>query len=159
MREHRTIGDGFTWVPVGKRTSRFGGAMPPRKPEERRPVLWLARQRDELYLVNDSEESLHSVKASTGGFQTIDDDAISISSNEGYEYENVRPGSAVKVEHFDEICDLDFILQVYLVIQSDKLGHITVNSPSGKGGIGEAVLLWDSGEPGKNVSIRKISQA
>lgn len=159
MKEHKTIKDGFAWVPLEKRTSRFGGARPPRKSETRKPVLWLARDGSDLYFVNDSQDSLEFVIADTGGFQTVDDDAMTITSKEQYEYRNVNPGDAVKVDEYDQFYDLDYVLQVYLKIKSLSLGCIEIRSPAEKGGVDEAVLLWDSGEAGNHVLINKCNEA
>ncbi|GLS84690.1 hypothetical protein [Paraferrimonas haliotis] len=154
MKDHKTIKDGFTWVPIDKRRSQFGGPAPPRTPETRLPILWLARDGGELYLVNNSKEPLEFVTASSGGFQTVDDDVVSVSSSNHYEYKNVMPNEAVKVEEYDGYYDLDYILGVYIKVQSPQLGCLEIASPSAKGGIGETVLLWDSGEAAKNVSIK-----
>lgn len=153
MKEHKIIKGGFTWVPQDKRPSRFGGQMPPRKPETRNPVLWLVRDGNELYLVNSSQETLELVIADSGGFQTVDDDVVSVESKEQYKYTDVNHSDAVKVGEYDEFYDLDYVLQVYLKIKSPSLGCIEVSSPPEKGGPGETVLLWDSGEAGKYVSI------
>lgn len=151
MKEHKVIENKFTWIPLDKR----GSSMPPRKPETRKPVLWLARDGDELYFVNASEEVIESVVVSTGGFQTVDDDML-ISESQEYEYNNLRPNAAVKVDEYDGFYDLDYVLQVCLRVKSKNLGCLEILSPAKKGGVGETVLLWDTGESGKNVSIKQV---
>ncbi|MCF7354902.1 hypothetical protein [Vibrio sp. CK2-1] len=42
-----------------------------------------------------------------------------------------------------------------MLIQSDKLGRFEIRSPTGKGEIKETVLLWNTGELGKNVYCDK----
>ncbi|MGB5446612.1 MAG: hypothetical protein WBM99_14040 [Psychromonas sp.] len=150
---YKVIENGFKWVPLDKRKSKFGGPMTPRKAELRHPLLWLAREGKELYLVNSSEETLDFVAAGTGGFQTVDDDCITVSSKSKnkYEYKNVKPNDAVKVEEFDGFYDLDYVLQVSIQVQSKNLGNIEIFSPPKKGGIGETVLLWDTMENGNHV--------
>jgi hypothetical protein len=61
MKEHKTLAGAFNWIPMDKRMSKFGGPMSPRKPELRRPVLWLARTGNELYLVNDVKAVVHDL--------------------------------------------------------------------------------------------------
>jgi len=151
---HKVIENSFKWIPLDKRKSRFGGLMPPRKAEVRHPVLWLARTENELYLVNSSAETLDFVGAGTGGFQTVDNDCITVATSNKYTYKNVKPNDAVKVEEFDGFYDLDYLLQVSMRIQSKNLGNIEILTPPEKGGIGEIVLLWDTMENGKNVSIK-----
>ena len=157
MLEHITIENKFIWVPIDKRKSRFGGGpMPYRKPENRRPILWLAREKNDVYLVNSSEETLDFVIADGGGF-FIDDDDIVTFGGKKYEYKNVKPNNAVKVEEYDDFYDSDFFLQISLRVQSQKLGCINILSPTKKGGIGETVLLWDTGESGKYVLVQECS--
>lgn len=159
VKENKTVKNKFTWIPMDKRTSKFGGPVTPRKPEVRKPLLWLARVGNELFLVNSSGETLDYVIPSTGGFQTYydSDEVVTISRDGVYKYENVSDSDAVKVEEFDEVYDSDYILQVYITVQSPKLGKIEIATPSGKGGVGEAVLLWDTGESGKYVNITKLN--
>lgn len=155
MKEHKIIENKFIWVPFERRKSRFGGSIPPRQPENRHPVLWLARDGNEVYLVNSSEEILDFVVAESGGFQTVDEDVMSVASKDKYEYENIKPNTAVKVEEYDGFYDLDYVLQLSLRIQSKKLGCIEITSPAEKGGVEETVLLWNTNENGKYVSIIK----
>jgi hypothetical protein len=154
-KHHKVIENSFKWIPLDKRKSKWH-PMPPRKAELRHPLLWFARKENELYLVNSSEETLDSVAAGTGGFQTVDDDCITVSSKNKYKYEykNVKPNDAVKVEKFDGFYDLDYVLQVSMRIQSKNIGCIEILTPPKKGGIGELVVLWDTMENGKNVSIK-----
>lgn len=155
-KDRKVIENGFTWIPMDKRKSKFGGPMTPRKAELRHPLLWLARDGNELYFVNSSDETLDLVTAGTGGFQSVDDDCINVSSVNKYEYKNVKPNDAIKVEEFDGFYDLDYVLQVSIQVKSNNLGNIEIFSPSKKGGIGEAILIWDTMENGKNVWIKKL---
>lgn len=145
----------FTWLPPHARMSRFGGPVSPRPAETRRPELWLARDGNELYLVNERDETLSRVVVDKGGFQTVDDDVLTVSSASLLTYENVQPGEAVKVDEYDGFYDLDYVLYVHLEIESPLLGRIAITSPGEKGGVGEVVLLWNSGEPGKCVHIKR----
>jgi hypothetical protein len=158
MKENKVIDGGFEWIPPDKRTSRFGGTVPPRKPDTRLPVLWLARDGGELYLVNSSQDTLDFVIADSGGFQTVDDGVSMASAEKGYEYRDLKPNEAAKVEEYDGYYDLDYLLQVSLRVQSKSLGCLEIRSPPEKGGIGETVLLWDNGEVGKYVFLEKCKQ-
>lgn len=155
MKKHVVLENEFTWIPMDKRISRFGDSLPPRKPETRTPLLWLARSDCDLFLVNATEEVLDFVIADTGGFQTVEEDCMSVASKEQYEYKNIKPNSAVKVDEYDGFYDLDYVLQVSLRIQSKSIGCIDVRSPAEKGGVGETILLWDSNEAGKGVYIEQ----
>ena len=152
MKDHKTIPNRETWIPIDKRGENF----PPRKPETRSPLLWIERIGNELFLVNATGEILESVYAGTGGFQTCDDDVVHVASKSSYLYKNVKPNHAVKINEFDGLYDLDYVLQEVLEIKSKTLGHIKILTPSKKGGIGETILLWDTGECGKNVVIDDI---
>ena len=90
MTEHKRMKNEFTWVPMDKRI-----AFPPRQPALRKPLFWLCLAGDQLYFVNDSEETLETVSASTGGFQTCDDGVLPVRGG-GYLYHQVKPREAVK---------------------------------------------------------------
>lgn len=154
MKEHKRIEGKFSWVPMDKRTDRLGLPLPPRKPEKRKPKYWLTRDGGDLYFINNTDEILDLVSTATGGFQTSGDDVMTVGGN-GYIYDNVMPQEAVKIEEFDGFYDLDFVLQVEIHVKSKKEGSLIIKSPPEKGGIGETILLWDTGEEGKFVSIRK----
>lgn len=81
----------FEWIPPHARKSCFGGLVSPRPPELRKPILWLARDRDELYLVNAGNEALDRVEVDAGGFQTVDDDVVTVSGASPLIYENILP--------------------------------------------------------------------
>jgi hypothetical protein len=137
---------------MDKRKDRFGLPMPPRKPELRKPKFWLGRDGDALFFINNSDEILDFISTSVGGYITCDDDVAPI-SGDGYSYDNILPLEAVKVEEFDARLDCDFVLQVQIMVISKNEGRIVICPPAGKGGIGETVLLWDTGEVGKDVSV------
>ncbi len=155
--KNKVIKNEFVWAPLDKRKSKFGGPMPPRKPELRKPLLWLARKNEELYLVNNSGEVLDSVTITSGGFCTSDDEVITCSTDKAYEYKNIQLDTAIKVDEFDDYYDLDFILQVTLKVKSSQLGCINITSPAEKGGIKETVLIWDTGESGRYVTVKQVT--
>lgn len=139
MLEHKRLQNQFDWIPLDKRNNGF----PPRKPEIRVPVFWIACNDNELYFVNNSEETLDLVSVDTGNFQ---------SGNERYtSYHDVLPNEAVKIEEYDGFYDLDFILQISLIIQSKIRGRIQILTGAKKGGIGETVILWNNNELGKRI--------
>lgn len=144
MLKHKRVKDEFKWVPMHKRMSKFGGPMSPRKPDTRKPLLWLTRKLDELYLVNETGETLTRVQANTVGWITADDDVANVESNEVYEYKDVKPNEAVLVEEYDGYYDLDYVLMTGLAIESPSLGTLHLRSPGGKGGDQECVLLEKS---------------
>ena len=98
---------------MDKRTDSFGLPLPPRKPELRKPLLWLDSKGldlgHELFLINSSDEILDSVSASSGGFHTFWDDVITVAS-EFCEYKNIEPVGAVKIDEFDGYSDLDYVI-------------------------------------------------
>jgi hypothetical protein len=143
MPEHKRFMHEFKWT----------------RSEMNKPVFYLIRYGEELYFVNDSTETLNSVSTSTGGCQTLDDgdEVMPVSSKKPlYLYEDVKPGEAVKVEHYDPYWDCDFLLQIEVEISSpvhgDKIFRVL-----GKGGVASTVLLWDNGEKGKYVHMESMS--
>jgi len=154
MKEHKRIKGEYAWIPMDKRVGIFGLPMPYRKPELRKPKFWLDRDGGELYFINDSEEVLDFISTSTGGFATFDDDVVTV-GNTGYTYKDVMPQEAVKIEEFDGYYDLDFVLQVIIYLKSKNEGDLQISPPAKKGGIGETILIWDTGEVAKAVGITK----
>jgi hypothetical protein len=137
MRVHKRVLHEFRWT----------------QPEKKKPVFYVIRKGEELFFVNDSEETLNSVSTSTGGCQTLDDEVMLVSSPDPlYWYENVKPGEAVKVEQYDPYWDSDFLLQLEVKVSSatygDKILRVT-----GKGGVDDTVLLWACGGVGKYVPM------
>jgi len=102
---------------------------------------------DELYFVNDSEEVIDRVSYATGGFQTCDDDVVTVDSPEdgGHVYLNVLPHEGVKIDEYDMILDSDFLLQPQVTIYSASMGERLFLGSASKGGFSGEVLLW-SGE-------------
>ena len=139
MPEHKRVLNEFKWT----------------QPEKKKPVFYVIRSGEELYFVNDSTEMLNSVSTVTGGCQTLDDgdDVMAISSPDPlYMYKNVKPGEAVKVEHYDRYWDSDYLLQLEVQVSTlthgDKIFRVL-----GKGGVNDTVLLWADGEAGKYVHM------
>ena len=137
MREHKRVLNEFKWT----------------RPEKKNPVFYVIRDGEELYFVNDSTETLNSVSTCTGGCQTLDDEVMPVSSPDPlYLYKNVKPGEAVKVEHYDPYWDSDYLLQLEVELSSPTHGN-KIFRVLGKGGIDDTVLLWDTGEAWKYVNM------
>ncbi len=121
---------------------------PPRvgQSETRKPLLWIKRDGDEVFLVNASSEALTFVRASSGGFVSSDDGAHATKGDWAPEYQNVAPGEAVKVEEYDGYYDLDYVLQVQLQVRSPGLGEMDLLSTPAKGGVKTQVVLWSAPE-------------
>ena len=137
MREHKRVLNEFKWT----------------RPEKKKPVFYVIRDGEELYFVNDSTETLNSISTVTGGCQTLDDEVMSVSSPDPlYLYKNVKPGEAVKVEHYDRYWDSDYLLQLEVELSSPTHGD-KIFRVIGKGGIDSTVLFWATGEAGKYVNM------
>ena len=146
MKKCETLENEFEWIPPHKRMSRFGGPVPPGKPETRTPLIWVVSRKNmcghKLYLVNLTGEALEFVKADSGGYQTYDDEVFLKSIN-GYSYANVAPGVAVKIAQFDGYDDLDSIMRTEVKVKSAKMGQWSLYTPEQRGGFkGDRVLLW-----------------
>lgn len=163
-REHKTIERGPIWTPLHLRKSRFGGGpVPPRRPDLRMPLLWLSpypgdKWHEDLYLVNASGEMLDEVRASTGGWETCGDDVVTISGLDRYVYRDIPAGAAVKIDEYHVVYDSDYVLAVGFTLRSKTLGHLNISAQPMKGGFEEVVLLWDSGETGKDANIKELGQ-
>ena len=139
--DHKRKPSTFEWVPYHERMRNA------KTIEKRKPFCWLAREGDDLYFINETDEVLTTVTTSSGGYCTADDDVVSMSENNGYTYKSVQPKEAVKIDELDDFFDGDFILQSYVSVESEKLGSLELRSSPEKGGSrGNEVLLWDTGE-------------
>jgi hypothetical protein len=138
MPEHKRVMHEFKWT----------------RTEKKKPVFYLIRYGEELYFINDSADTLNCVSTSTGGFQTLDDEVMPVSSPDPlYLYKNVKTGEAVKVEHYDAYWDSDYLLQLQVEVSSPSHGS-KLFRVIGKGGVESTVLLWDTGEAGKYVDMK-----
>src|SRR5690554_5534194 len=86
-------------------------------------LWWINRIGDEAYLVNAMDETLRKVEVTSGGFETTDSGPVTASSAQAIIYHDVQPGEAVKVDEYDGYYDLDFLLQVQLIVESPSLGR------------------------------------
>ena len=121
MKEHKRMLNKFEWIPPEKRVPRFPGPLPHRKPETRKPLFYVSRYGDDVYLINNTDETLTSVSSNSGGLQTLDDESMPV-GGPSYSYKDVKPGEAVKVENYDPFYDSDFLLQLEVEISSKTLG-------------------------------------
>jgi hypothetical protein len=141
--EHKRIENKFVWVPYYKRIGRFGFPLS-NKVDDRVPLFWTAISDSELYFVNNSNETLDYVRVKTVGFQTCDDDIVTV-NRDGYSYvyESVKPSDAVKIDEYDVYLDSDFVLQTRIKIKSPTYGVLEFSTKPEKGGFSEYVLKWE----------------
>lgn len=151
MEKNKIVENGFSWTTP----SKLPGSGP--IVEEPTPWLWLCRQDSDLYLVNSSGENIDEISADSGGMQTIDDKGVSLESSACYLYKNIKPHQAVKVDEYDDYYDLDSLIQVYITLRSEVLGHIQIRTPLSKGGIDRnTALIWTKDKLGKHVQAETI---
>ena len=161
MKEAKRIQNVAAWVPPEQRQSRLGGPVGPRAAENRRPLYRLISvsgdSADELYFVNDTDETLRHVTTFTGGFITADDEALTL-QEASVVYHDVLPHEGVKVEAFDGYYDLDYVYQLSFEVCSERQGTLRIVTAAQKGGISEQELFWDDGSHGKRVVIEKLEE-
>ena len=140
--EHKRFENKFVWVPYYKRIGRLGYPLS-NKIDDRMPEFWVAVSDDELYFVNDSNETIDFVRAKTAGFQTCDDIIVTVGSSDySYMYEAVKPSEAVKIDEYDVYLDSDFVLQTHVKIKSPTYGDLKFSTKPEKGGFSECVFKW-----------------
>jgi len=125
--------------------SRFPGVS--LQKEEKTPVFYLAVQENEedhyvsdVYFINNTDETLEFVSSGTGGFQTCDEDIVSV-QGKGLFYQKVIPGEAVLVESYHCVSDSDFVLELNIEVLSQVWGKLEFKELE-KGGFGAKVLMW-----------------
>lgn len=113
----------FTWVPMHNRRDKLGLPVQPRPEDHRIPIFWLQRSKDDLFFINDSDEVLLSVSATSSGFTTDDEAASPIQGNQPARlYQKVLPGEAVKVDQYHPVNDSDYMLNLVLDLVNTKRG-------------------------------------
>lgn len=145
MIKKNRLMDRFEWIPKHQRNSRFGGPVAERPVDNKMPVFWLDSDQDDIYFINNSDDTLDYVIYSRGAMQTLDDDVMSVSEIEEC-YEQVLPGEAVKIYEYDVIFDSDFVIIFEVRVISKQYDDKIYLSEPFKGRFKEMVLLWDNGE-------------
>ncbi|PRY73207.1 hypothetical protein [Halomonas ventosae] len=158
MKESKRIQNVAAWVPPEQRQSRFGGSVGARAAESLRPLYRLISvsgdSADELYFVNETDETLRHVAAFTGGFITADDEALAL-QEANVVYHDVLPHEGVKVAAYDGYYDLDYVFQLSFEVSSDRQGTWRIVPPAKKGGVPAQELLWDDGSHGRRVVVEQ----
>lgn len=157
MKKAKVIHGGFDWIPLHELIK-----FPPRKPDHRKPIFRTVRQSAEegrgsdLFLVNHSGASVKTIKVFSTSFVTVDDSAYSSIDEQGVTYYDIPDGSAVKIDQYDDYYDLDYVIGFVLEIESETLGKYQINYIGDKGGVKDIVILWDTGEVNRSVSLQKL---
>ena len=98
---------------------------------------------DEVWFVNNSDETLDYVRPASGGFATSDDDVVPMTqSPDSVLYKDVQPREAVFIDVYDTIFDGDFLISWGVDLKSPSLGERYFDSDPIKGEAPEVVLLW-----------------
>ena len=98
---------------------------------------------DEVWFVNNFQETLYYVRPASGGFATCDDDVVPTSqSPDSVVYTDVKPNEAVFIDVYDTIFDGDFMISWGVDLKSPSLGERYFDSDPIKGEAPEVVLLW-----------------
>lgn len=98
---------------------------------------------NDIWFVNNSDETLDYVRPSSGGFASSDDDVIPMSqSRDSVEYRDVKPSEAVKIDVYNVIYDRDFAISFGVEVKSPNLGRRNFSSGFEKGSPPEVGLFW-----------------
>ncbi|MFC6637399.1 hypothetical protein [Sulfitobacter sediminilitoris] len=97
---------------------------------------------NDIWFVNNSDETLDYVRPSSGGFATSDDDIIPMPQGpDSVEYREVKPGEAVKIDTYDIIYDSDFIISFGVDVKCPSFGERSFSSGFEKGSPPEVGLF------------------
>ena len=140
----KVISNKFKWIPINERVDRLGLPLPPRKPEAKKPLLWIAIDSsdewvEDIYLVNETGKILERVIAGSGGFQTVDDDVLNLTGSDVM-YKDIANGDAVKVDEYHKMYDSDYVLQLQIQVKMNG-EWIKLRPLVEKGGFKEEILL------------------
>lgn len=149
----------YEWVPPHAKYAD----LPPttyRKETRKARFVLVSRQGDGgdvldvlIYFVNLGDETLTRVDCRMAGFETEDEEVVTFAGRRKG-YRNVKRGEAVLVDVININSDSDWSIEHYIEIESPSLGHIRLDAFRGKGKYQDMDLLWDNGEPAKNVYIQ-----
>lgn len=149
MNKQRKM-NAFAWIPPSPRTDLYSRPLPNQKIDPRTPVYWMSKDGDDLYFINESDQTLTAVIGSSGGMITTDEDVLGIYSND-LVYLDVRPKEAVKVASYDPIDDSDYYLCADVVLKQADGSLLHYQTDAERGGPAGAELRWNTGETGKKV--------
>ena len=157
MKKAKVKHDGFDWVPPHELIK-----FPLRKPDDRKPIFRTVRKSaeegkgSELFLVNHSGTSVKIIKVFNTSFITVDDNTYFSTDDEGIIYYDIPDGSAVKIDHFDDYYDLDYVIGFVVELESEALGKYRFNCFGEKGGVKDMVILWETGETDRKINLQKL---
>ena len=98
---------------------------------------------DEVWFVNNSDETLDYVRPASGGFATSDDDVVPMTqSPDSVLYKDVQPREAVFIDVYDTIFDGDFVISWGVDLKSPSLGERYFDSDPIKGKAPNITLHW-----------------
>ena len=127
--------------------------FPPRP--KRNVIFSLINYEGSLYFVNNSLETLSSVSSKSYGY--IED--ASIVNNPQYDYTNVKPNEGVKIECYDGYYDLDYMLGLYITIESKKWGKVEIQPHGYKGGVRPQALVYDDDTTPMFVALKEMKES
>ena len=123
---------------------------------------------NDIWFVNNSDETLDYVRPSSGGFATSDDDVIPMTqSRDSVEYRDVKPGEAVKIDTYNIVYDSDFVISFGVDVKCPSLGERHFSSGLEKGSPPEVGLFWkplpeeikDPDDPDALIDPGKVAEA
>ncbi len=122
-------------------------------PRPKRTVIFsLIHHKGCLYFVNNSDETITAVSSDSYGFV----ENIATGNNPKASYHDVKPNEGVKVECYDDFYDLDYVLGLYIMIESPKWGKIEITPKSSKGGAKAQALVYEDGTTPLYVGLKTI---
>lgn len=125
--------------------------FPPRR--KRNVIFSLVNHKGSIYFVNNSIETLTHVLAESYGYV----EGASVVNSPRYEYADVKPNEGVKIEYYDDIYDLDYMLGLYITVESEKWGKIEIAPHNfSKGGVRAQALVYDDDTTPLFVGLKEI---
>ncbi|MCC5922038.1 MAG: hypothetical protein LAT68_06870 [Cyclobacteriaceae bacterium] len=120
---------------------------------ERTPLYRIVKDGNAVFFINDSAECLTRIISNSSGMINFDEGSAALDSAGFCAYEQVEVGEAVQIDEYDPYYDDEFIIQYKINVESPERRTRRFQCILPKGGKAEIVLMWDSGEEGRNVSL------
>jgi len=119
----------------------------------------------DVWFVNNSGEILTEVANSSGGYETVDDEVITMTTLHPKVYKDVKPKEAVLISRYDEMYDSDSVIEFAADVTALSFGKQRFSGECTKGVVPDATLLWkplpqeihDPDNPGELLSPEKAA--
>lgn len=123
--------------------------FPPQPVDNREPLYYVVTLSDKHYFVNNTNTTIEKLVLHHGGMLTVDDEVAISASEDAFEYKDILPKEGVLIDEDDPYDDFTRQWSLTLISNGKSIQFLTTPIKTAS----EHILLWDTQEAGKRVSI------